>query len=84
MRRVLFDSEHELFRETVRDFIGREIAPLRKELALEPAPGLIAPLGDVPLANLTPVARSTPNNRHDIRLRGRDPKESGRSGGGGP
>jgi len=23
----LFDSEHELFRETVRDFIGREIAP---------------------------------------------------------
>lgn len=27
MKRVLFDSEHELFRETVRDFIGREIAP---------------------------------------------------------
>ncbi|MDH3248171.1 MAG: acyl-CoA dehydrogenase family protein [Acidimicrobiia bacterium] len=27
MKRMLFDSEHELFRETVRDFIGREIAP---------------------------------------------------------
>jgi alkylation response protein AidB-like acyl-CoA dehydrogenase len=27
MKRTLFDSEHELFRETVRDFIGREIAP---------------------------------------------------------
>jgi alkylation response protein AidB-like acyl-CoA dehydrogenase len=27
MKRTLFDSEHELFRETVRDFIGREIVP---------------------------------------------------------
>jgi alkylation response protein AidB-like acyl-CoA dehydrogenase len=27
MKRTLFDSEHELFRETVRDFIDREIAP---------------------------------------------------------
>ena len=27
MRRTLFEGEHELFRETVRDFIAREIAP---------------------------------------------------------
>ncbi len=27
MKRTLFDSEHELFRETVRDFIVREIVP---------------------------------------------------------
>ncbi len=27
MKRTLFDSEHELFRETVRDFMAREVAP---------------------------------------------------------
>ncbi len=27
MKRVLYESEHELFRDTVRDFVAREIAP---------------------------------------------------------
>ncbi|HUS60677.1 MAG TPA: acyl-CoA dehydrogenase family protein, partial [Acidimicrobiales bacterium] len=31
MQRTLFESEHEMFRESVRAFIGKEVAPFHEE-----------------------------------------------------